>query len=83
MTTITKVSLQITETGYTVFTEYKSHTGSKYDGFTPYKTLAEAKEAVNEAMNLDGMYFVADVEGYTQITFPNNDNNAVRTFIEK
>ena len=83
MTTITKVSLQVTTTGQTVFTEYKSHTGSKYDGFTPYDTLAEAKEAVKAAMNLDGMYFKAVVDGYYLVTFPNNDNNPKKTFIKK
>ena len=82
-TKITNIALQITVNGFTVFTKYESTTGRKYDGFTPHETIQDAMKNVNDQMNIDNLHFVSVVDGYEQITFPNNDNNSVRKFISK
>jgi hypothetical protein len=82
-TKITNIALQITDNGFTVFTTYKSINGYFYDGFTPHKTFESAMNDVNGLMNSDNQNFLSVVDGYEQITFPNNDNNSVRKFISK
>ena len=82
-TKITNIALQIADNSFTVFTTYKSINGYFYDGCTPHKTFESAMNDVNGLMNLDNQNFLSVVDGYEEITFPNNDNNSVRKFISK
>ena len=69
MTTIKNISIQITDSTFTVFTTYNNKTD--YVGHTPFKTLQEALANVLELASYKGLNgFKSIVEGYELITFP-------------
>jgi hypothetical protein len=83
-TQIKKVSLQVTESNhkYTVFTEYETPKGKSYYGHNPFKKLSDAMNEVHKHLNINENGFISDLNGYYIITFPNNDNKAIKTFIK-
>lgn len=78
-TLIIGVTLQITQFGFTVFTDYKLH--STYNGFTPYQTIEEAQEAATKLVNTWDVNFMSTVKGYNVITFGDNGSK-VESFVQ-
>ena len=72
MTQITKLSLQITTTGFSVFTEYNNlrNNNKAYTGHEPYKNLEDAISSIYEKMAYNGSNgFRCDLTEYNSITF--------------
>jgi hypothetical protein len=86
MTQITKLSLQITTTCFSVFTEYNNLTNNNktYKGHEPYKNLEDAISSIYEKMAYNGSNgFRCDLIEYDIITFDYNDKPVYKTVTAK
>lgn len=82
MTQITKLSLQITTTCFSVFTEYNNLTNNNktYKGHTPYENLEDAISDIYKKMAYNGSNgFRCDLNDYNVITFNQNHKPVYKT----
>ena len=82
MTQITKLSLQITTTCFSVFTEYNNlnNNNKTYKGHTPYENLEDAISDIYKKMAYNGSNgFRCDLNEYNVITFNQNHKPVYKT----